>query len=171
MSADRRPGDRDDRRTVALPWRTQPHRDDRRRLEVDLVDTGRDPRRHVVAPGRRRRRTPSHGSMSAPNRATTSSYGRFSRTKSWTNTGTHRQLSCHDRPPEGHPRTRVVRPRIVCGHSIPALPTCIPGVTEARAANASCRRAGSADGPLVPGRGHSVGSTMAACAGCSSWLD
>ena len=50
---DGRPGDRDDRRIVALPWRTQPHRDDRRRREVDLVDAGRDPRRHLVAPGRR----------------------------------------------------------------------------------------------------------------------
>ena len=52
-SADGRPGDRDDRRFLALPRGTQPHRHDRRRCQVDLVDTGGDPRRHVVAPCRR----------------------------------------------------------------------------------------------------------------------
>ena len=50
-----RPGDRDDRRVVALPWCTEPHRDDRRRRQIGFVDAGRDPRRHVVAPRRRRR--------------------------------------------------------------------------------------------------------------------
>ncbi len=52
-STDGRPGDRDDRRIVALPWRTQPHRDDGRRREIGLVDAGGDPRRHVVATCRR----------------------------------------------------------------------------------------------------------------------
>ncbi len=66
-SADGRPGDRDDRRIVALAGRTQPHRDDRRwlrgrprrrrRRSTSACRCARPTRRACRATGRRWRRT------------------------------------------------------------------------------------------------------------------
>jgi hypothetical protein len=49
-STDGGPCDPHDRGVVALAWHPQPHRDDRRRRQITLIDTGRHPRRHFVAP-------------------------------------------------------------------------------------------------------------------------
>ena len=116
----------------------------RRRRSTSACRCARPTRRAGRATGRR----------STPNRATTSSYGRFSRTKSWTNTGNPPSIVMSRSSTRRAAGNRVVRPRIVA-----ALDPCLLQHSgcdrlEQRPDRATCERRALGPWPRRPRREH-----------------